>query len=152
MAYAVVIKDLTDPQRLANVLSVKLAGKFTLDIRVESKKHYRLVFSKVRLREAKLYCGQHPGPCAVGPKRKSTCLEWDDWVRFNDIVNDVLDKANVSADVWSNPQELLDKGRRFWIRRGTQRRVKWDWHYADPRDERIRAWNHGSEDQFQKEA
>ena len=109
----------------------------------------------VRLREKKLYCGNHPGECAVGPKRKATYLEWDDWVEFNGLVNDVLDKLKANADVWSLPQDVNGK---MWIRKGTQRRFRYEWE--DDTSEKsmmriafgnnpIRIWNQGTPDQFQ---
>jgi len=113
-----------------------------------------LIVKPVRLREAKLYCGQHPGECLVGPKRRSKCLEWDDWVAFHDLVNDVLDEHGIDADAWTNPPEALDHGRKMWVRRGLARRVAYDW-FDDPKDVHggifrnvRRIWNHGSADQF----
>lgn len=106
---------------------------------------------KVRLTAPKPYCGQHPGECAVGgPRRKGTWLEWDDWVDFNDLVNDVLDGLRACAEVYSIPPETMDKGKKFYVRRGRARRTRWEWHeratgYGVP----IRVWNHGSPDQFE---
>lgn len=110
---------------------------------------------KVRLLSAKPYCGQHPGECAIGgPRRKGSWLEWDDWVQFNDLVNDVLDGLRACAEVWSVPPEIMDKGKKFHIRRGRARRVRWDWEErASPSGgfRPVRVWNHGSPDQFAEE-
>jgi hypothetical protein len=115
-----------------------------------------LIVKPVRLREAKLYCGQHPGECAVGPKRRSRCLEWDDWVSFHGLINDVLDAYKIDADAWTNPPEPLDHGRKMWVRRGLARRVTYGW-FDDPNDIYVarqfgrnprRIWNHGFPDQF----
>jgi hypothetical protein len=114
---------------------------------------------KVRLQKAKPYCGQHPGECQAGPfgferpKRSGSWLEWDDWVAFNDLVNDVLDGLRACAEVWSVPPEIMDKGKKFHIRRGRARRVRWDWteEHRGGLGRPVRVWNHGSPDQFQAE-
>jgi len=76
---------------------------------------------KIRLKHSKGYCGNHPGACALtgdaAPHRRGNWLEGADWVAFHDMVNDMLDAAKVQANVHS-------AGRRFWIRRGNQRRVR----------------------------
>jgi hypothetical protein len=106
----------------------------------------------VRLQESKPYCGQHPGECLVGgPRRKSKCLEWDDWVRFHAVVNDVLDHLGIDADAWTCPPELLDKGRKMWVRRGTLRRYRWEWEEDWRHGRTVRIWNHGTADQFEPE-
>lgn len=105
----------------------------------------------IRLRELKLYCGQHPGECELGARRRSRCLEWDDWVEFNGLVNDVLDAEKALACVWSVPPELLSQGKKFWIRRGEEgRRVRYDWVESPGPHGRVRrVWNAGTSDQFQ---
>jgi hypothetical protein len=114
---------------------------------------------KVRLQKAKPYCGNHPGECQTHPilgervKRSGSWLEWDDWVAFNDLVNDVLDGLRACAEVWSVPPEKLDKGKKFHIRRGRARRVKWDWEEQPSPSgswQALRVWNHGSPDQFEE--
>jgi hypothetical protein len=116
-----------------------------------------IVVKPVRLREAKPYCGQHPGECQVvlgfeRPKRRGRWLEWEDWVDFNNLVNAVLDKMKVkTADVWSVPQEALDTGKKMWIRRhglGGRRRYDWDPQPSSFGRE-LRIWNHGTDDQFE---
>lgn len=146
MAYTILIQDVSDPSRVEKALQVRVSlSPFVASTKVSSCK---ILISSVRLREAKSYCGQHPGPCAVGgPKKKSRYLEWNDWVAFNNMVNDVLDQLNVKAEVWSTPAEDIDKGRRFWVRRGLKRRVRWDWTQGDSPIQRT--WNHGSPDQFE---
>jgi hypothetical protein len=87
---------------------------------------------QVRLRTRKPYCGQHAGPCPInpifGPKphKLSTCLEGSDWVGFDDMVNDVLDRHSVEAVVWSKGADFHTK---FFIRRGRERRTNYpaDW-------------------------
>ena len=62
----------------------------------------------IRLIQSKDYCGNHPLPCPVRPWQPhkdhihSRCLEGADWVAFNDMLNDVLDKLQVSANVASS--------------------------------------------------
>lgn len=69
----------------------------------------------VRLRQSKDYCGNHPLPCPVRPYQAhkphihSKCLEGADWVAFNDMLNDVLDKLRVSANVASS-HVIIRKG------------------------------------------
>lgn len=64
---------------------------------------YPVQLLTVRLRESKPYCGNHAGPCQIQgphkPHRKSKCLEGSDWVAFNDMVNDCLDKLGMVCDV-----------------------------------------------------
>jgi hypothetical protein len=107
----------------------------------------------VRLFEAKPYCGQHPGECLLDRKRPSSrLLEWDDWVEFHGLVNDVLDAAHIKADVWSNPAEPLSSGKKMWIRRDNKRRVRFDYD-VDTRPGRMfqdRIWNAGTPDQFEE--
>jgi hypothetical protein len=79
-------------------------SRFTAE--VETHKHH-VSIHKIRLRKSKDYCGNHPNACPVrptGPKphRHSTCLEGTDWVSFNDMVNNILDQMNVSANVASS--------------------------------------------------
>lgn len=111
----------------------------------------------IRLRTPKEYCGQHPGECQVNPfwpnrkKPRTTHLEWNDWIQFNHLVNRVLTRLRVSADVWSIPAEKLDKGRKFYARRGMKPRKHYDWEdsYRAPFFViRVQIWNHGTPDQF----
>lgn len=103
----------------------------------------------VRLRTPKPYCGQHPGECFIGPQRKGRWLEWDDWVEFHGLVNDVLDDLKANADVWTNPPEKMDKGRKMWVRRGLRRRINWDYTVEyNALGRPLATWNHGTEDQF----
>lgn len=83
-----------------------------------------LKFSKIRLKQSKDYCGNHPYACPVrpgGPKPHihSKCLEGADWVAFNDMLNDVLDALNVSANVASSL---------CIVRKGALRRVEYHGH------------------------
>lgn len=80
-----------------------------------------------------------------GPKMKATYLEWDDWVAFHKIVNDCLDVLMLDADVWSTPQNARG---RFWIRKGTQRRTRYDYTETTLYGRPARLWNTGSPDQF----
>jgi hypothetical protein len=106
----------------------------------------------VRLTAPKPYCGNHPGPCVINPffttpKRRSSTLEWDDWVQFHTLVNGVLDRLQVAANVWTNPQDA--KGR-MWIRKGMSARVRWDYteEYNRYRYNPTRHWNTGDASQF----
>jgi hypothetical protein len=121
-------------QRLRTALDERIAtSRFTAVLsppagrpatRRERHPSWYITVRPVRLREAKPYCGQHPGECLVERKKPTNhLLEWDDWVEFHKIVNDVLDDAGVQADVWSVPGEPLSKGSKMWIRRDGHRRV-----------------------------
>jgi hypothetical protein len=95
--------------------------------------------SCIRLRNKKDYCGQHPGECLINPFERyprkhpiSIRLEGLDWVGFNDGLNDMLDRLNVSADVFSFNREagkITKHGARrlsrFYIRRGRCRYLEY---------------------------
>ncbi len=107
--------------------------------------------SRVRLKIAKPYCGQHAGPCQLSnkPKPNSTFLEWEDWVRFNNLMNDICDELKLEATIWSVPRERLDVGKRMFVRRDRRRRVAYDTVPVTGRFGRTDyIWNHGTSDQF----
>lgn len=117
------------------------------------KPGYVVDLRKIRLAKAKPFCGAHPGPCVVGGtytkaglKRASNCLEWEDWIAFHEVVNDVLDRYHVDADITTAGADV-DRGRLLFCRRGLKRRVRYDWT-EDARDARKRPINYGTEDQF----
>lgn len=95
------------------------ATRFTA---IFSEKGKDVCVGKVRLREAKPYCGSHPGACntrlsiyfPVKRNRKAKYLEGLDWVAFDDWLNNVLDQLNISATVESAV---------CIIRKGTERRT-----------------------------
>lgn len=107
----------------------------------------------IRLRQPKDYCGQHAFSCAVAnPGRRQkhrhySYLEGADWVAFNDMINDVLDDLNLSAEVWSNARNR-DNG--INVRHGYLRCVEYlasaeqggDWlkegHFKDRRNKKRR--------------
>jgi hypothetical protein len=97
-------------------------SRFVCRVRVLDRRTIRL--ETVRLFAAKYYCGNHPGPCRPGgPRhRRRVYLEGADWVAFNDLVNDVLDRLGVSANVGSH----------IAVRRGRRRRVIYDAFMPDP--------------------
>jgi hypothetical protein len=149
MPYTISIMDSNSPTLAHGWLTEALqASRFKARLEVNAGD---IEVTAVRLKRAKPYCGQHPGPCQLGgPRRSGTWLEWDDWVEFNGLVNDVLDKHSVSALVFSLPQEALDKGKQMVVRRGLKRRHKYDWHEGVWRGRSgIRIWNHGTPDQFE---
>lgn len=142
-----------------NRISLKLAmaviadGRFTCDIKRGDKV---LTIRKVRLTEAKEYCGQHPGPCQINPfgferkRMRTKYLEGQDWIDFHNIVNDVLDKLKVKADVWTLPLDVRGK---MWVRRADLgRRHRWDYTDDGTRQQfgqQHNVWNKGTPDQFQ---
>lgn len=82
--------------------------------------HNTLSLSNIRLIVPKPYCGNHPGPCLVKQKkRRLNFLEWNDWLDFNNQINDVLDAENIAAKVASLGT--------FIHRKGLQRRTHYSW-------------------------
>jgi len=120
---------------------------------------FALDLAKIRLVTSKPYCGNHPGECVAagrrtkaGLKPASNCLEWDDWVRFHGLVNDVLDKMGVSADITTAGADV-DEGRLLFCRLGTKRRQRYDWVETSRNAfNATRPVNHGTPDQFEAES
>jgi len=90
-------------------------------------------FECVRLRYKKDYCGAHPGPCLNNNRKhmKARFLEGMDWVGFNAMINDMLDKRNVDCDVFSFNREGDVYGGRYFIRRGRCRRILYPYRTFD---------------------
>lgn len=137
-----------------NYLLARMAkeGKFraTLTSGFDNKGHQIIVVKPVRLINNKPYCGNHPGECPVSskPKPRMSFLEWEDWVQFHGLVNRVLNRFRVNADVWSTPMDVRGK---MWIRKGRQARLRYDWTEASDSSGFIaRYWNQGTPDQFIK--
>lgn len=83
----------------------------------------------VRLKAAKPYCGAHPNACEIGGVDKKTrFLEGADWVEFNDLLNDALDKLSVDAKIASSV---------CVVRKGRCRRVEYSSTYVG----RTYQWN-----------
>ena len=135
----------------ALLLAIREDGRFRVSsLRMGyDAKYWTIWLSKIRLNAKKPYCGNHPGPCDAlnaGRKMNATYLEWDDWVAFHGLINGVLDTMQVSADVWTLPQDVQGK---FYVRRGTLARVKFDYEEEYNSIGRpIRVWNTGTPDQF----
>jgi len=70
----------------------------------------------VRLRERKLYCGNHPASCEIGnhKEKKARFLEGADWVEFNDLLNDQMDRLSLWCNIDSSSVR---------IRKGFERRI-----------------------------
>jgi hypothetical protein len=121
------VKSLYDSYVLATLIRAALeTSRFTAT--VEPVRN-GVKLSMVRLRQSKHYCGQHPNECPVRffdrPHRKGSWLEGADWVGFNDGLNDLFDLHGISAHIWSANREAERSGR-FYIRRGTFRRLDYD--------------------------
>lgn len=110
---------------------------------------HKIEITRVRLKKAKPYCGNHPGPCVADGRKKpnTTFLEWGDWVAFHAIVNAILNIPVFEADVWSLPQDVAGK---MWIRKNNQPRLRWDYEDQTPPGafHPRRIWNVGTPDQF----
>lgn len=138
-------------------------GRFRLSTRPEIRDQ-TIDIGRVRLTEKKPYCGQHPGECFVNPfrgerpQRRSSCLEYEDWIAFHAVVNAALTRLGVSADVTTRPMETVRRmkgmGGKYWIRRGFRARVRYDWEeeYTNGHFQPIRWWNPGTDDQFEEVA
>jgi hypothetical protein len=157
MAYTIRVKGVPVHEVVNHITERLSTTPFTARLEVDSRGR-DIIVKPVRLRASKLYCGQHPGECLVGAKRKSKCLDWDDWAAFHGLINDALDDLKIEAEAWTTPMEPIDKGRKMWVRRDNKRRERWDWH-DDPNDRYggifrnvNRIWNHGSPDQFSQAA
>lgn len=101
-------------------------GRFIINCYVEQKGRKEIVnIQQVRLRAQKEFCGNHPAACERGnpTHRKGRYLEGADWVQFNDELNNILDRLNVSARVQS-AQVIL--------RKGALRRTHYGHRYARP--------------------
>jgi hypothetical protein len=110
------IKDNTNDYAVATAIDMAFRGsRFDVGVEVTQR---GVKVAPVRLRESKKNCGSHPNACEVeGPGRKSKFLEGADWVDFNDMLNDALDKLEVAADI---------KSMVCWMRKGRKRRT----HYG----------------------
>ncbi len=109
----------------AELEKILTKSRFTALVEISGDK---VKIRNVRLKQNKDYCGNHPFTCPIRPwgnekHKKLNYLEGADWVGFNDMVNDVLDKLNVSADVASS----LVK-----IRKGEIRAVEYWGHALNP--------------------
>lgn len=160
MAYTIQINSEHTAQAVLAAISaaVKRDGCFVVnsqttksEYKARKKRTFQMIYmERIRLTEPKEYCGNHPGPCIVNPffnppKRKYRFLEWDDWVAFHDLVNDVLDTMGVDADVWTRPQDAAGK---FYMRRGKQRRLRYEYDEEYRGGRTLRIWNLGTPDQF----
>lgn len=130
-----------------------LTSKEREEVGVEAWQVPTFYMSRIRLTTPKPYCGNHPGPCQVNPfiqrkKPRATWLEWDDWVVFHTMVNNVCDSLQVYANVWTLPQDARGK---FWIRKGYRPRQRYDYEEAYVRGDLTRVWNTGTIDQFVEE-
>lgn len=82
-----------------------------------------VIMGKIRLKNAKEYCGQHSGACQIEKKnRKAYFLEGADWVEVDDMINDVLDALSISADI----QSMI-----CVLRTGRKRRIRYTSSHAD---------------------
>lgn len=140
--------------RVMQYLNERLAkdGRFTAKLTPAYDKGLPSIHVKpVRLTKSKPYCGQHPDVCVAHPifgerkKPNSRLLEWNDWVKFHNLVNKALNRLKVNADVWSNPADVRGK---MLIRKGLRPRIRWDYTTDNSGMVPIHAWNQGTDDQF----
>lgn len=115
------LNDDVDTDVIVNQIHYRINydSRFTCEVRVVHRKRVpnRITIHNIRLKEAKIYCGSHPYACDIEGGRKAKYLEGADWVEFNDRLNDILDRLEVSADV---------KSAVCILRKGTRRRTHYD--------------------------
>jgi hypothetical protein len=129
-------------KRLATV-----APRFMLER--EEIKNRDILLPAIRLKEPRPYHDYLPGAKKGydqrrGKPRNRRIPEHDDWVEFNNLVNDVLDHFETTANVFSKPwgNHLL------WIRKGGRRREKYDSMKTKTRYGDAVSVNPGTDDQF----
>ena len=121
MAYSILLKSEQEAQSVLTQLRCYLQrSRFHVQdvCTVQySRKGIEIQLRGIRLKQAKDYCGNHPGPCRALIKKKHgefTYLEGADWVAFNNMVNDLLDKLGLVANVSSTT---------CIVRKGAKRRI-----------------------------
>jgi hypothetical protein len=136
--YAVECRSLKDANRFMKAIPGFIErSRFTVQEVFIAKISKRLQIwyvqlKKVRLKKSKPYCGAHAGACVLkhddghqDPKR--IFLEGSDWVAFNDMVNDCLDRLKMTADVTS---DRATKEGRLYARKGDARRLDYMKNHA----------------------
>lgn len=122
MAFVIKCKDSDEAAAVAAAIDSAVArSRFRLEhpIRTVPRRGGRadVLVEHVRLRVPKPYCGNHPGPCRIDPRferphRKLVFCEGLDWVSWNDLVNDVLDRLRHGGDAASRSVVIRRAGRR----------------------------------------
>ncbi len=114
------VVSLEEKSRTAEVMNAIIEGiassRFTAGVRHGKRDGQIEIGWKecgVRLRNKKGYCGNHAGPCRLGGGRhaKARYLEGSDWIGWNDMINDILDRLYISANV-KNSLLIIRKGRK----------------------------------------
>ena len=159
MAYVVCCLSRRDARRALGAIERRLArSRFVIEgaTRIDSPSpserrrspyRHRLILShwghpRIRLRQKKDYCGQHPGPCqALFPRKHQVnhLLEGKDWAAFNDLVNDALDALSLDANITTQNREATRNP--YWVRRGLARRVSYDMDYFERYGRPIVLWS-----------
>jgi hypothetical protein len=125
------IKDKNvDPGNLALVIQnhINLNSRFTCDVILPGKTIIKL--KNIRLRESRKYCGNHPNACEIGgaPSRSAKYLEGADWVEFNDMINDILDALEVTANVATAVCKVRKLNRRRVHYGSHMQGFNWQWN------------------------
>lgn len=120
---AIILDDTNGAIMASNIRNAFRDSRFTLDVGFEVRgvrmERHVLKIKNVRLKDPKKYCGSHPYACDIDRGRRSRYLEGADWVEFNDLLNDVFDLHEVSANISSSVCK---------IRKGRKRRMDYDGH------------------------
>ena len=128
---------------VAIIESILEVSRFSAQLSVESTTRRQIIkIVNVRLRSSKAYCGNHPNACENGgtraeeqPHRKSKHLEGADWVEFNDLVNDILDRLHLDARFESS-QMIMRKGKERRTHYGSVRIFnQWQWDKQGDEDD-----------------
>lgn len=120
--------DLTPTQWLLKLLRLAITQRrFTALL--ENRKAGEISIAEVRLKDNKLYCGNHPNACerpaGFEKLRRGKFLEGADWVEFDDFINDVCDEHYVECDFISRDGQ----GKKWVLRDGRNRRVYYESAY-----------------------
>ncbi len=122
-------KNPDDRSKVVKAIKAKLEeSRFTADVFEMNHHQHRLVIrlENIRLVDKKDYCGAHPNECQVNRPHKTTrYLEGGDWIGWNDMLNDVLDRMKMDADAWSYNRESRGGGK-YPIRLGLCRRTNYE--------------------------
>jgi len=155
MAYTIQIISggLEKQHKILNYLNERMAKENVFSAKLtpyqDTKGFCCIKIKPVRLVKAKLYCGNHPGPCELNgqPKKTTKYLEWNDWIKFHGLVNRVLNRFKCNANVWITPQDTNGK---FYMRLGLRPRIRYDYESTfNSYGREVRVWNNGTPDQFE---
>lgn len=121
MAFVIPCQNVSQAQLIMKHLVAKLAShhKFTvnypgIEVRKKGTK-YRVEIRNIRLRYKRPYFGNRPNPTTYSRMRNTTTLNCQDWVEWNDWLNDQLDCLGYHGTVSSAYVRIRYKGYRRYV-------------------------------------